>query len=148
MANQYERLGESVGDYRLLQWLGGGGFGDVYLAEHLHDHTQVAIKVLGIRLTNPDDLRSFLNEARMFRLHHPHIMPLLDFGLSQQDEPFLVMDYAPKGTLRDRHPKGSRVPLPTIVHYANQVASALHYAHEQRLLHRDVKPEKMLLRSY
>jgi serine/threonine protein kinase len=141
------RLGQTVGDYRLLRWLGGGGFGNVYLAEPLRDRTQVAIKILEIRLTQPDDWRAFLNEARMFRLRHPHIMPLLDFGLSRQDEPFLVMDYAPGGTLRDRHPKGSRVPLPTVVDYATQVASALQYAHEQRLIHRDVKPENLLLRS-
>jgi hypothetical protein len=100
-----------------------------------------------MRLTNTRDLRVFLNEARMFRLRHPHIMPLLDFGLSRQDEPFLVMDYAPKGTLRDRHSTGSRVPLPTIVDYATQIGSALQYAHGQRLIHRDVKPENMLLHS-
>ena len=147
MANQQERLGQIVGEYRLLRWLGGGGFGNVYQAEHLHNHTQVAIKILETRLTQPDDWRAFLNEARVFRLQHPHIMPLLDFGLSQHDEPFLVMDYAPNGTLRDRHPKGSRVPLPTVVHYVTQVASALQYAHDQRLIHRDVKPENMLLRS-
>jgi eukaryotic-like serine/threonine-protein kinase len=147
MVNQQARIGETVGDYRLLKWFGGGSFGNVYLAEHLHDHTQVAIKVLAMRLTYPRDLRSFLNEARTFRLRHPHIMPLLDFGLSRQDEPFLVMDYAPNGTLRDRHPKGSRVPLPTVVDYATQVGSALQYAHDQRLVHRDVKPENLLLRS-
>jgi serine/threonine protein kinase len=147
MVDQRERIGQTVGDYRLLKWLGGGSFGNVYLAEHLHDHTQVAIKVLAMRLTHPRDWRAFLNEARMFRLRHPHIMPLLDFGLSRQDEPFLVMDYAPNGTLRDRHPKGSRVPLPTVVGYATQVASALQYAHDQRLIHRDVKPENLLLRS-
>ena len=100
-----------------------------------------------MRLTSPRDLRAFLNEARMFRLSHPHIMPLLDFGLSRQDEPFLVMDYAPNGTLRDRHSRGSRVPLPTVVDYATQVASALQYAHDKRLIHRDVKPENMLLGS-
>jgi serine/threonine protein kinase len=147
MADQRERLGQSVGDYRLVEWLGGGGSGNVYLAEHLHTHALVALKILNTRLTKSDDWRSFLNEARMFRLHHPHILPLLDFGLSRQDEPFLVMDYAPRGTLRDRHPKGSRVPLPTIVEYATQVGSALQYAHEQRLIHRDVKPENMLVRS-
>ncbi|TMC18487.1 MAG: hypothetical protein E6J34_17015 [Chloroflexi bacterium] len=131
MAEYQERIGQQVGDYHLLRWLGGGGFGDVYLAEHIRDHNQVAVKVLQIRLS----------------LRHPHIMPLLDFGLSEQDEPFLVMDYAPKGTLRDRHPKGSRVPLFTVLDYTTQLASALQYAHEQRLVHRDVKPENMLLRS-
>ena len=147
MADQQERVGQTVGDYRLLRWLGGGGFGNVYLAEHLHHQIQIAVKILTTRLTNADDWRAFVNEARMFRLRHPHIMPLLDFGISRQEEPFLVMDYAPNGTLRSRHPKGSRVPLPLIVHYVTQVGSALQYAHEQRLIHRDVKPENMLLRS-
>jgi len=145
MAEHQERIGQHVGDYRLLRWLGGGGFGNVYLAEHTRDHRHVALKVLQMRLGNPDDLRSFINEARMFRLRHPHIMPLLDLGISRQDEPFLVMDYAPSGTLRDRHPKGERVVLPTIVDYTTQVASALHYAHTQHVVHRDVKPENMLL---
>ncbi|TMC22188.1 MAG: hypothetical protein E6J34_07175 [Chloroflexi bacterium] len=147
MKEHQERIGQNIGDYRLVQWLGGGGFGNVYLAEHTRDHNRVAIKVLQMRLTKPDDWRSFLNEARMFRLRHLHIMPLLDFGLSRQDEPFLVMEYAPKGTLRDRHAKGSRLPLLTILDYATQVAAALQYAHEQHLVHRDVKPENMLLRS-
>ncbi len=146
MGNQ-ERVGQNVGDYHLLRWLGGGGFGNVYLAEHTHDGHQVAMKVLQTRLTNPNDWRAFLNEARTMHLHHPHIMPLLDFGLSQQEEPFLVMEYAPKGTLRDRHPKGTRVLLPAILDYVTQIASALQYAHEQHLIHRDVKPENMLLRS-
>src|SRR2546423_329442 len=59
--------------------------------------------------------------------------------------PFLVMEYAPGGTLRKRHPKGERLPLPTFVAYVQQVAEALQYAHDQRLIHRDVKPDNLLL---
>ena len=147
MADHLERIGQTVGDYRLLRWLGGGGFGNVYLAEHTHDGEQVALKMLEIRLTISEDLRTFLNEARMMRLRHPHIVPLLDFGLSREEMPFLVMEYAPEGTLRDRHPKGSRVPLLTVVEYTKQVASALSYAHTRRVVHRDVKPENMLVCS-
>ncbi|MBV9231905.1 MAG: protein kinase, partial [Chloroflexi bacterium] len=128
-------IGQIVGDYRLTRWLGGGGFGNVYLAEHVRDGQQVAIKVLEVRLTEHDDFRAFINEARMIRLRHPHIVTLLDFGLSREDTPFLVMEYAPQGTLRHRHPKGTRVPLLTVVEYATQVASALQYAHNQHLVH-------------
>jgi len=147
MTEHQERIGQIVGDYRLVRWLGGGGFGNVYLAEHTRDGSQVAIKVLQIRLANQDDFRAFINEARMIGLRHPHIVPMLDFGLSREDTPFLVMEYAPKGTLRQRHPKGSRVSLPTTVEYVIQIASALQYAHDRHLVHRDVKPENMLCRT-
>jgi outer membrane protein assembly factor BamB/serine/threonine protein kinase len=147
MADYLERIGQTVGDYRLLRWLGGGGFGNVYLAEQIRDGQQVALKILQTRLTQQEDLRAFINEARTMRLRHPHIVPLLDFGLSREDAPFLVMEYAPHGTLRDLHPKGTRVPLSRVVEYARQVGSALQYAHERQLIHRDVKPENMLVRE-
>src|SRR5207245_35647 len=59
--------------------------------------------------------------------------------------PFLVMDFAPNGTLRKRHPRGVPLPLSTIVSYVTQLADALQYAHEQKVIHRDIKPENMLL---
>src|SRR6266702_311573 len=136
-----DRVGQQLDNYRLTRLLGAGGFGEVYLAEHLYRSTQVAIKILP-QLAQ-DDLPSFLMEARTFRLKHPSIVQILDFGVEGRT-PFIVMEYAPNGTLRQRHPKGTRVPLPTIVSYIKQVASALQYAHDERLVHRDVKPENML----
>src|SRR2546423_4405356 len=59
--------------------------------------------------------------------------------------PFLVEDYAPNGSLRTRHARGVPLPLPTVVEYVSQIADALQYAHEQKVIHRDVKPENMLL---
>ena len=147
MAAPQDRLGQQMGEYRLLHMLGQGAFGAVYLAEHVHDGSQAAVKLLQVRLTHIEDFKAFLNEARTIRLRHPHIVPLLDFGLNGENQPFLVMEYAAGGTLRDRHAKGSRLPLPTIVSYAQQVASALQYAHERRVIHRDVKPENMLVRA-
>src|SRR5262249_2768819 len=140
MAHHLDRSGQQVADYHLLHWLGGGGFGDVYLAEHGQDHRQVVLKLLHIRLNSGEELKAFINEARTIRLQHAHIVPLLDFGISQEDLPYLVLEYITHGTLRDRHPKGAQVPLPVVVNYVRQVASALQYAHEQRIIHRDVKP--------
>ncbi len=137
-----DRIGQQLDNYRLTRLLGAGGFGEVYLAEHLYRTTQVAIKILP-QLAQ-DDLHSFLIEARTFRLKHPNIVQVLDFGVEGRI-PFIVMEYAPNGTLRQRHPKGTRVLLPTIVSYVKQVASALQYAHDERLVHRDVKPENMLI---
>src|SRR6266699_2506556 len=137
-----DRIGQQRDDYRLTRLLGAGGFGQVYLAEHLYRPTQVAIKILP-QLAQ-DDLHNFLIEARTFRLKHPNIVQVLDFGVEGRI-PFIVMEYAPNGTLRQRHPKGTRVLLPTIVSYVKQVASALQYAHDERLVHRDAKPENMLI---
>ncbi len=133
-----------LGNYRLIGLLGSGGFADVYLGEHIYLKTQAAIKILHTHIT-PDNLESFITEAQTIgRLRHPHIIRVLDFGV-QDNMPFLVMDYALSGTLRQRHPKGSRLPLTTILPYVKQVAEALQYAHQQKLIHRDIKPENMLL---
>ena len=139
-----DRVGKQLGNYQLIRLLGQGGFADVYLGEQIYLKTPAAIKVLQTRLVQ-DDLQVFLKEARAIaNLVHPNIVRVLDFGV-QVDLPFLVMDYAPNGTLRQRHPKGTQVPPPIIASYIKQVASALQYAHEQRLIHRDIKPENMLL---
>jgi serine/threonine protein kinase len=138
------RVGQRFGDYRLTRFLGQGTFGEVYIGEHVYDNTQVAVKVLKTQLTDKNDVKAFINEARTFRLKHPNIVQLLDFGIGDDDSPFLVMEYAPKGTLLQRHPKSSHLLLPTIVTYVKQIAAALQYAHNRRLIHRDVKPENML----
>jgi serine/threonine protein kinase len=136
-------VGEQFGEYRLIRLIGRGGFADVYLGEHTRHQTMAAVKVLHTRL-EPEDVKSFLNEARSMRLRHPHIVQVLDFGL-EDDVPFLVMDYAPHGSLRQRYPKGTQLPLGTIRRYVKQLAGALQYAHHEGVIHRDVKPDNMLL---
>ncbi len=139
-----DRVGQQLGNYRLLRLLGHGGFADVYLGEHVYLQSQAALKLLHSRLSE-EEAACFVTEARtLARLSHPHIVRVLDFAV-HEGLPFLVMEYAPGGTLRMRHPAGSRLPLATIVSYVRQVASALQYAHEQHLMHRDVKPENLLL---
>src|SRR5437588_1982886 len=139
-----EKVGQQLGNYRLVRLLGEGGFAQVYLGEHIYLNTQAAIKVLNAQLTS-DSVEEFRTEARtVARLVHPNIVRVLDFGVDAMT-PFLVLDYAPNGTLRQYHPKGKLVPLPSVVSYVKQAAEALQYAHDERLIHRDVKPENMLL---
>jgi serine/threonine protein kinase len=138
-------IGQQLGNYRIIGLIGRGGFADAYLGEHIYLKTQVAIKVLRTRVANNEDLEGFLKEARTIaHLVHPHIVRVMDFGV-EGETPFLVMDYAPNGTLRQRHPKGTTLPLTTITSYVKQTATALQYAHDEKLIHRDVKPENMLL---
>ena len=139
-----DHVGQQLGSYQLIQMLGQGHWGSVYLGEHMHLRTQAAIKLLR-GPWDESEVEGFLGEARtLASLRHPHIVRVLDFGV-QQGTPFLVMEYAPGGTLRQLHPKGMRLPLQTVVAYLKQVASALQYAHDQRLIHRDLKPENLLL---
>lgn len=139
-----DRVGQQLGNYRLLRPLGQGGFADVYLGEHVYLNTQAAIKVLQMRLTE-EDKHSFLHEAQTIaRLRHPSIVRVLEYDVVE-GIPFLVMDFAPNGTLRQYHPKSTVLRPATIVPYVKQIAAALQHAHEQKLIHRDVKPENMLL---
>lgn len=136
--------GKQLDNYSLQRLLGRGAFGEVYLAEHTHTHRVVAVKMLTTQLSGGVP-PGFLHEARtLFLLKHPHIVPLLDFGV-ENSIPFLVMEYAPNGTLRQQHQSGACLPLTRVNVYVQQIASAIHYAHEQRLIHRDIKPQNMLV---
>ncbi len=139
-----DRVGQQLGNYRLVRMLGQGGFAEVYLGQHIYLDTLAAIKVLHTRLDS-DDVEHFRAEARTIaRLLHPNIVRVLEFNVEEMT-PFLVVDYAPNGTLRKRHPRGVPLPPSTVVSYTRQVAAALFYAHEQKVIHRDVKPENMLV---
>jgi serine/threonine protein kinase len=136
------RVGQQFGNYQLIQLLGKGSFAEVYLGGHIHLGTLAAVKVLQTRLMDVD---AFRTEARIIaHLIHPYIVRVLEFGIEDQ-VPFLVMDFAPYGTLRQRHATGERIPLPAVISYVKQVADALQYAHDERLVHRDVKPGNMLV---
>jgi serine/threonine protein kinase len=139
-----DRTDQQLGNYRIIKLLGSGGFADVYLGEHVYLRTQAAIKVLHTRLTQ-QEMESFIEEARTIaRLQHPHIVQVLEFGIDER-LPFLVMTFAPNGTMRTRYPRGTHLALATIVAYAKQIVSALQYVHDQKLIYRDLKPENMLL---
>src|SRR5947207_6981 len=139
-----DRLGQQLGNYRLVSLLGQGGYAEVYLGQHVRLNQQAAIKVLHAHLTE-QEAEHFQQEAQTIAsLVHPGIVRVFDYDV-QDGVPFLVIDYAPNGTLRRRYPKGSLVPLSVIVSAAKQVADALQYAHEQKFIHRDVKPENMLV---
>src|SRR3989442_564011 len=137
-------LKQQFGNYRLLKLLGDGGFAEVYLGEHIHLGTRAAIKVLTTKLAE-DEIEQFRNEARtMIDLKHPNVMRVHDFGFVAR-VPFIVMDYAPGGSLRKIHPRGTPLSLLTVINYVKQITAALQYVHDQNLIHRDVKPENLLL---
>lgn len=137
-------IGRQMGNYLLKDILGQGAFATVYLGEHVRLHTYVAIKVLETRLLD-ENAEQFLAEAHIIaHLNHPHIVRVFDFNV-ENGTPYLVEDYAPKGTLRRLYPGGTRLPVDLAVNYTRQIADALQYAHDRKVIHRDVKPQNVLL---
>ncbi|HZS76506.1 MAG TPA: serine/threonine-protein kinase [Ktedonobacteraceae bacterium] len=139
-----ERVGQQLGEYRLLRLLGRSAFAEVYYAEHRQDASPAAVKVLNWRYIR-EGTGKFLDQAcTLSQLEHPHIVRVLDVGIDG-NVPYMVMSYAPNGTLRQQYPKHTPMPLEKAVTYAQQVADALQYVHDQQLIHRDIKPHNMLL---
>ncbi len=135
--------GQQIDQYRLLRYLGKGGSGVVYLAESNLNKAQVALKILYMPL-DTRNIPAFITEAQAILLEHPHIVRVKKFGQYQQF-PFFVMTYLPRGNLRQLHPFGSKLSWKMILPYLREITDALQYVHEQGMVHRDVKPENMLI---
>ena len=139
--------GENVGHYRILEQLGQGGMATVYKAYHATLDRYVAIKVLHPAfLEGPSFQTRFLREARLVaKLEHPNIVPIYDYA-EHERQPYLVMKYIEGETLKTRLARS----LPTadeIARIVKSVGQALAYAHQQGILHRDVKPSNIMLAS-
>lgn len=140
------RLSSALGDrYRIERELGQGGMATVYLAEDLKHHRKVAIKVLR------EDLAASMGSARFLReieiaaqLQHPNILPLLDSG---DDGGFLyyVMPYVTGQSLRERIAREGELPVHEAVRLIGEVVDALAHAHEHGVVHRDIKPDNVMM---
>ena len=137
-------VGQHFGNYQLVKLLGQGGCAKVYLGKHRHLNSYAALKVLNAAI-HLEEEHQFQAEAQtLVDLRHPNIVRLLDFAI-ENGTPVLIMDYAPNGSLRQRYPARTQMPLTTVVDCVNQIAAALQYAHNHYVIHRDVKPENILL---
>jgi serine/threonine protein kinase len=135
-----------IGDYEILNKIGHGGMGAVYKGLDPQTGQVVAIKVIRGEVAADPVLRlRFAQECQVTRkLVHPHIVRVLDFGLAGST-PFLVMEYVDGESLGERLEREGRLPEAEAVRLITQVGQALHWAHERRLIHRDVKPDNILL---
>src|SRR5262245_2005634 len=135
-----------IGRYRIERLLGGGGFGLVYLARDEQLQRLVAIKVPHPeRVERPEDAEAYLSEARtVANLDHPNIVPVHDVGSTEQFPCFVVSKYIDGTDLATRLEQ-SRLALHEAVALVATVAEALHHAHQQSLVHRDIKPGNILL---
>lgn len=134
------------GKFRIKKLLGKGTFGAVYLADHLVEGEPCALKFLfAAWADNPDFLNRFRNEARAAKkLHHPNVVPVFDLDLSEDGLPFIAMEYVQGRELRDELAAGW-FPVERALTLARGVALGLGEAHAKKMVHRDVKPENILI---
>lgn len=138
-------IGQIVSHYRILERLGEGGMGEVYLAEDTNLGRRVAIK-FPTPTSNEHDYRArFLREARAIsELSNPHIATLYDYGETSEGHPFLVMEFVRGQTLSELMGKGE-LTLPRALQIVEDVASALSEPHGRGIVHRDIKPSNIMI---
>lgn len=151
-ASRYEASEHAVGTtfqgrYRIESKLGSGGMGAVYKANQISVDRPVALKVIHAKLAdNLSDVARFQQEARAIAsLHHPNIVSLIDFGQSETGELFLVMEFLAGRSLGSLIREESPLEGTRIVAIATQIFEALHQAHANAIIHRDMKPENIFL---
>jgi TolB-like protein len=136
-----------AGRYQLVRRVGEGGMAAVYLARDLRHGRKVALKVLRAELAASLGPDRFLREIRVVaNLQHPHILPLFDSG-EADGLLYYVMPLVERESLRQRLARGPQLPMHEILQIAREAAQALAYAHEQGVIHCDVKPENILLQN-
>ncbi|MBA3950200.1 MAG: serine/threonine protein kinase, partial [Acidobacteria bacterium] len=141
------RLGTLVGNYRLDRILGRGGMGTVYSGEHVYIKKPVAVKVLHPQFARyTEAVNRFLREARAASsINHPNIVDVTDFGLLGDGLVYFVMEYLDGKSLEDIIEREGAVELHRALNIANQMALALEAAHKMGVIHRDLKPDNVML---
>src|SRR5688500_17806118 len=134
------------GRYRLDAQIGAGGMSTVYLALDQTLERRVAIKLMHREIAaDTDQLERFRREARSIaQLSHPHIVGVIDAG-EDEGRPYIVLEYVEGETLKDRIRRMGRLPIDEAVAYAIEIARALGAAHARHIVHRDVKPQNVLI---
>jgi serine/threonine-protein kinase len=139
--------GGSIGNYRILNKIGTGGMGAVYLAEHPLIGKRVALKVIHKELANNRDVVSrFFQEARAVnKIGNEHIVEIHDFGVTPQGDHFFIMEYLEGKTLASVLSREGALPVVRALHLGGQIAAALAAAHVAGIIHRDLKPDNIML---
>src|SRR5262249_12030915 len=135
--------------YRIDDKIGKGGMSTIYLATHMQLDLPVAIKVLHPQLVpNENAIRRFRREAQSaMQIRHTNVIALMDFGVTESNTVYLVMEYLQGMTLRQKLNKDPLLPMAEIHSIMRQICTAAKVAHRRRIVHRDLKPENIFLQS-
>lgn len=145
-----ELIGKSLGKYRIVERLARGGMAEIYKAYQNNLDRYVAIKVMHAHLSSdPGFLARFEREAKSIAaLHHPHIVQVLDYDI-EEDMPYIVMELIDgislKTHIKNLSRRGELVPLKKTVRIIREIGQALSYAHQQNMVHRDVKSSNVIV---
>jgi len=139
--------GQSIGNYRILNKIGTGGMGAVFLAEHPLIGKRVALKVIHHELAgNRDVVSRFFQEARAVnKIGNEHIVEIHDFGVTPEGDHFYIMEYLEGRTLASVLSRETALDVMRSLHIGAQIASALAAAHAAGIIHRDLKPDNIML---
>jgi tRNA A-37 threonylcarbamoyl transferase component Bud32 len=139
--------GQAIGNYRILSKIGTGGMGAVYLAEHPLIGKKVALKVIHRELSsNKEVIQRFFQEAKAVnKIGNEHIIEVHDFGQSSEGDHFYIMEYLEGRTLASLLGREKVLPTTRALHIGAQIASALSAAHTAGVIHRDLKPDNIML---
>jgi serine/threonine protein kinase len=143
-------MSEQVPGYRVLNQIGEGGFSVVYLAYQEHLDRPVALKVLSISTFDKASMHRFQRECKIAgRLaDHPNVVTVLDTGMTRSGRPYIAMEYFEHGSLLDRLEREGPLPVAEVLRIGVKLAGALAATHEIAVLHRDVKPQNILVSRY
>jgi WD40 repeat protein/serine/threonine protein kinase len=131
--------------YRILRLLGQGGMGAVYEAEQVHPHRVVALKVIRPGLVSPALLKRFAHEADILgRLHHPGIAQIYEAGVAEDGQPFFALELI-RGLPLDEYARRENLSTAARLELVARVCDAVQHAHEQGVIHRDLKPGNILV---
>ena len=142
------QLGSAIqmGQYQIERLIGEGGMGSVYLARHQLLKRPTAIKVIKLDKTTPDAQKRFEQEVKLAsQLSHPNTIEVFDYGITRKKQAYCAMEYLHGHSLAEVVQKSGALPPARVVHIMQQVCGSLYEAHTLGLIHRDIKPQNIIL---
>ena len=149
VSSQQSLIGRTLGDFVVREKLGHGGFGDVYRAEQPLLEREAVIKVLSSRHRHSQEsIGRFLREARLAsRLDHPYAAHIYNFGAEPDGLLWIAMELVRGTSLREILATRGRIALARFVPLLERICEVVHAAHEQHIVHRDIKPDNIMVLS-